>query len=149
MSALWLFLAAPSAAGAEPAKSRQALVRWVLDGDTFELVSGERVRLIGIDAPEYSPWKGRVEAYGKEAADLARTLLAGQTVRLESDVEKKDKYGRTLAYAYLGNGEFVNRRLVEEGLARVRYYRPNRRHYGLLKNSEVRAKRNKKGMWAC
>lgn len=124
-----------------------ATVRRVIDGDTFDLEDGERVRLIGIDAPEYRPWKDRVDFFGKEASEYARKLLTDQTVRLEKDADTKDDYGRTLAYAYLEDGRFVNLLLVEEGYARAKYYAPNGRHYLELKRSQDNARRSKKGLW--
>ena len=124
-----------------------ATVRWVIDGDTFDLDSGERVRLIGIDTPEYQPWKNRIDFFGKEASEYSRKLLTGKKVRLEKDVDPKDNYGRTLAYVYLEDGRFVNLLLVEEGYARAKYYSPNGRHYLEFKKSQDEARRSKKGLW--
>lgn len=127
---------------------RQAQVRWVIDGDTFEVGNGEKIRLIGVDTPEYEPWKGRIDAYGRESAEFTKKLLTGRKVRLEFDAEPKDKYDRTLAYVYLESGEFVNLKLLEEGYARAMYIRPNGRHYALFKEAEKKAKNEKKGRWA-
>ena len=92
------------------------VVKRVIDGDTLELSSGETVRLIGIDCEEneYSPaeavylnqgkkWKRAPGSlmHAKASADFARKLVEGKQVRLEYDVQKKDKSGRTLAYVYL------------------------------------------------
>ena len=119
----------------------------MIDGDTFYLENGERVRLIGIDAPEYEPWKERVDFYGREAAVYAQKWLTGKKVTLEEDAEEKDKYGRTLAYVYLQDGTFVNLELVKQGYARAKYYRPNGKHYKILKDAEKEAKNFKKGVW--
>ena len=140
---LTLFQAAASAEN-----TRSARVHWVIDGDTFEIEGGERVRLIGIDSPEYEPWKNYVQFYGKEAAEYAKSLLTGKTVLLEEDVEKKDRYGRTLAYVYLEDGQFVNLLLVQNGSARAKYYRPNIRRETVLKNAERIACAQKKGLWS-
>jgi len=136
-----------SQAAPENTQRRSGIVHWVIDGDTFELETGERIRLIGIDAPEYQPWKGPVDAFGKEAAHFLKQLLDRQPVFLELDAEIKDKYGRTLAYVYLPSGEFVNLRLVREGLARVKPYPPNMRYYALLKNAQKKAQSEKRGVW--
>ena len=128
--------------------SRAAVVRSVIDGDTVQIQNGERVRLIGINAPEYEPWRNLEEPYGREAALFLKRLLTGKKIFLESDSEKKDKYGRTLSYAYFEDGRFINRLLVSEGYARARYYRPNGRYYQLLKEAEGEAKAGKKGLWA-
>lgn len=134
--------------GARLAEERRSgLVHWVIDGDTFDLETGERVRLIGIDTPEHMPWKNRVDYYGKEASDFSKALLTNKKVYLVSDVEKKDRYGRTLAYVYLENGDFVNKILVLEGYARAKFYKPNGLHYQELKKAETEAKALQKGLW--
>lgn len=80
------------------------------DGDTFETQEGERVRMLGIDAPEtYQPG-------GDIARDILGKYLLGRTVRLESDGENKDRYGRILRYVYLGD-MLVNGELVRNGYA--------------------------------
>lgn len=104
--------------------------------------------MIGVDAPENMVWKDRVEIYGPEATLFARAFLEGQKVRLETDLQKKDKYGRTLAYVYLKDGTFVNARLIEEGLARAIVIPPNRRRYPELKSAQEKAKKLQKGLWA-
>lgn len=122
-------------------------VRRVIDGDTFDLDGGERVRLIGIDAPEHQPWKNRVQFFGKEAYEFSRRLLTGKKVRLEKDIDPKDNYGRTLAYVYLEDGRFVNLLLAEEGYARAKYYPPNGHHTLELKKSQDKARTSQKGLW--
>ena len=136
----------PAAAGSQ--NQSQGTVGWVVDGDTFQLDTGEKIRLIGIDTPEYQPWKHRADFYGKEAFLYAKSLLKNKKVRLEKDAEEKDKYGRTLAYVYLEDGTFVNRLLVTEGYARARNYPPDSRYQKTLKEAEEEAKGLKKGLWA-
>ncbi len=143
---LWNFFAYASAQ-ALPGERTEAQVRRVIDGDTFELDSGERVRLIGVDTPEYQPWKGRTDVYGREAADFARTLLKGKRVTLESDIEERDKYDRRLAYVYV-DGEMVNRLLVGEGFAKVKRYPPNLRYQTSLRVAEKDARQAQKGLWS-
>ena len=123
-------------------------MRSVTDGDTFRLTSGERIRLIGIDAPENEPWKNRVDFYGKEASDFTKKILTGKKVLLESDMEPTDKYGRSLAYVWLENGEFINQTLVEEGYAKAKNYPPNDRYRALLKAAEKKARLLHRGMWS-
>ncbi len=108
----------------------------VIDGDTIQVccVFGDRVkvRYIGVDTPEtHHPMRG-VEPYGKEAAEANRKLVDGKTVRLEFDVEQRDRYGRLLAYVYLEDGTFVNAWLVENGYAMVMTVPPNVKHQGLF-----------------
>jgi micrococcal nuclease len=146
---LFLVVSFCAADGAQlSATKRSGVVSRVIDGDTFDLKTGERVRLIGVDAPEYEPWKGRIDPYGREASQFLRALLSGQPVLLEEDMEVKDKYGRTLAYVYLAGGEFVNLKIVQEGLARVKRYLPNQRYHSLFKTAEKEAKSKKKNVWS-
>jgi len=101
-------------------RSETTVIR-VIDGDTFELESGEIVRLICIDAPE----KG--EAGAEEAAEYLESLILYKEARLEKDVSETDAYGRLLRYAYVNN-TFVNKEMVEKGHASVfRYGNDTRR----------------------
>ena len=91
----------------------------VIDGDTFELEDGEKVRLICVDTPE----KG--EKGYEEAKEFLANLTLGKIVRLEKDVSENDVYGRLLRYVYINeNGKevFVNRELVQKGYASVFRY---------------------------
>ena len=66
--------------------------------DTLVLDGGERIRLIGVDTPETVHPQKPVEYYGKEASAFTKRLAEGQEVRLEYDQQRRDHYGRTLAY---------------------------------------------------
>jgi len=99
----------------------------VIDGDTVEVTwSGgtESVRMIGIDTPETVHPTKEVQVYGKEASDFTKSHLTGKNVSLEFDVEKRDKYGRLLAYVWL-DGIMFNETLVSQGYAQVSTYPPN------------------------
>ena len=75
-------------------------VESVIDGDTLKLTNGEEVQLIGVDA---SGKMGQPfdSAQGKEATEFVKGLIkSGDEVRMEFDVERKDKYGRLLGYIY-------------------------------------------------
>jgi len=123
-------------------------VKRVIDGDTIVLGNNERVRYIGVNTPEtHHPKKG-IEYYGPEAADFNKKLVLGKSVKLEFDAEKYDKYGRTLAYVYLGDGTFVNAELVKLGYARVMSIRPNTRYSELFKRLQQEAKTKRLGLWA-
>ena len=87
----------------------------VIDGDTIELVGGERVRLIGVDTPESVDPRRPVEYFGKEAAAFTHRLAEGKTVRLEFDRETVDTYGRTLAYVYLPDRTLLNGEIIRQG----------------------------------
>jgi micrococcal nuclease len=92
----------------------------IIDGDTFELYSGEKVRLICVDAPE----KGR-DGYD-EAILFLSELILNKEVRLERDVSGVDAYGRLLRYVWVNNSVneevFVNRDLVQKGFAEIWAY---------------------------
>lgn len=141
VSVLFIFYLFVSLNTCEASTRREGHVHWVVDGDTFKLDTGERIRLIGVDTPEYQPWKGRIDFYGKEASEFSKKYLSRKKVFLESDIQEKDKYNRTLAYVYLENGEFVNKVLVDEGYARAKYYPPNNRYRQILKTAEQTAKK--------
>ena len=136
-------------------------VAYVYDGDTIKLDNGERVRFIGIDAPEAHENEkllrdvrrrhsnGQTQlAMGREAARFARSLLDGQQVRLEFDVEQRDKYGRLLAYLYLPNGTFVNEKIIREGYAYPLTIPPNVRHAREFKRWFDEAREAKRGLWS-
>jgi micrococcal nuclease len=129
-----------------------ALVTRVVDGDTFEArIDGEseHVRLIGVDTPETVKPGEPVECFGPAASHFAKGLLEGRRVRLVFGVERRDPYGRLLAYAYLPSG-FVNAMLVRRGLAQTLTIPPNDRFAPLLRGIELRAARTGRGLWrAC
>ncbi len=126
---------------------------YVNDGDTFmirdEKLVKYKIRLIGIDAPESVNYglKKHVQLFGYESKMYLRTLLYKRKLRLEFDVTKTDRYGRTLAYAYLEDGTFLNKHLVEKGYARLYTFAPNVKYTEVLRKAEISAKKNKLGLW--
>lgn len=134
-------------AAAYASDRREVTVRRTVDGDTFETTNREKIRFIGINCPEYQPQNNKVDPYGKEAADFLKKILTRKKVFLESDVEPRDKYTRTLAYVYDENGRFINQLLVEEGYARAKAYPPNLKHQNLFKEAEATAQEQQKGLW--
>jgi micrococcal nuclease len=132
------------AAGLVPAYE---LVTRVIDGDTIVLENGTKVRYIGIDTPETKNPRKPVEYFGKEASEANKKLVEGKKVRLEYDVQRTDKYGRTLAYVYLEDGTFVNACLVMNGLAQVSTYPPNVKYQDEFLELERYAREKKKGLW--
>ncbi len=127
------------------------LVR-VFDADTIlvQLAGGthERVRLLGVDAPEVKGYR-EAEPGGEEAKARARELLGSGPVRLEADAtaDDRDGYGRLLRYVRLPDGRDLGRTLIEEGYARA--YR--RFTYGRKKeylSHESQARDEHRGLWA-
>lgn len=136
-----------------PAKRTPAWVEEVLDGDTLVVEVGgrrERVRLIGLDAPEDSP--RRVEPLGPEATSFARREVKGRMVYLEPGREKRDRYRRLLAYVWLSRDstapeDLLNYRLLERGLARLYLHPPNLDHALVLWRAERGARQRGVGIW--
>lgn len=118
----------------------------VVDGDTFVLSTGERVRLIGVDTPESVKPGSPVECFGREASEHLKQLILGQSVRLERDVSDRDRYGRLLRYAYLGD-ELINERLVRSGYAQTASYPPDIREQERLRAAERLAREEELGLW--
>ena len=130
----------------------RAIVATVVDGDTIELLFGarrERVRLLGIDAPESVHPSVPVQCFGREAsAELATLLPPGEEVRLVRDDQARDRYGRLLLYVYRAADElFVNRWLVRNGLADVASYEPNTALAPALSTARNLARAEGAGLW--
>jgi micrococcal nuclease len=147
--------------GEDGPKTASAVVTRVVDGDTVEArIDGETedVRLIGVDTPETVKPGAPVQCFGPRASSFTHRLLEGRTVRLVFGEERRDVYGRLLAYAYLNPAagtqappsRFVNAILVRRGLARSLTIAPNDRFAPLFKRLELRAARAGRGLWgAC
>jgi len=118
----------------------------VVDGDTFVISSGEKVRLIGVDTPETKHPRKGVEYFGPQASAFSREMLEGKTIRLEFDVQERDRYGRLLAYVYIDT-LFFNKHLVKEGYARVATYPPNVKYQDQFLAAQRYAREHDKGLW--
>jgi micrococcal nuclease len=121
----------------------------VVDGDTIHVRIGarlERVRYIGVNTPEvHHPTRGE-EPGGREASEVNRQLVEGRRVRLELDVQERDRYGRLLAYVWVG--EFmVNAELVGRGYAQVMTVPPNVRYQELFLKLQREARDAGRGLW--
>jgi endonuclease YncB( thermonuclease family) len=122
----------------------------VIDGDTIWVRmsdgSNEKVRYIGIDAPELVHEDSPGEYLGEESKAHNAYLLAQGTVRLQTDIEERDDYGRLLAYVWAGDW-FVNERMVLDGLARAKAYPPNVTKQDLLWSANDQARAAGGGIW--
>jgi micrococcal nuclease len=127
-------------------EGKEYIVRKVIDGDTIQLETGEIVRYLGIDAPEMYLKEGGREFFAGEAARQNRKLVFMKKVRLEFDVEKKDKQGRVLAYVYVKN-VFINGELVKLGCAKAVAKPPNTKHKDLLFRNQQKAIEEERGIW--
>lgn len=129
------------------AQRRSATVSRVIDGDTIKIDSGETVRYIGMDAPETVDPKKPKQCFGLESSLKNSELVLGKTVSLERDVSKTDRYGRLLAYVWVGES-MVNELLVRDGYAVAKAYPPDIRYQSDLQNAELFARSEKKGLWS-
>jgi len=124
----------------EQKMNETAVVERVVDGDTFVLEDGTRVRLIGMDAPE----KG--QRCSAEATEFLKNLTEGKEAVLEKDLANKDYFGRLLRYVYV-DGKFVNELIVKEGLAVSEIIEPNVKYQKEIKNAENAAIQEKGCVW--
>jgi micrococcal nuclease len=143
-------------------KQKEArFVQRVVDGDTFVLENGERVRMLGIDTPEKfeskkleadversGSDKKTIQRLGELATQYTKKLIEGKRVVLESEPnhEDKDRYGRLLRYVYLEDGTFVNKKIVEDGYANA-YRRFELSKLDEFIKAERVARENRRGLW--
>jgi micrococcal nuclease len=152
--AVALTLAGGGCSGAPPPREAGpgTLVTRVVDGDTAHVELDGRdvtVRFIGIDTPESVAPGQPVECFGPEAADYTSDRLEGDRVRLEFDVEREDRFGRTLAYVWIGD-ELFNETLLRQGYALVTTFPPNVRYVERFVAAQRDARTRGRGLWrAC
>ena len=131
---------------------QRAYVKRVIDGDTIEVSVDDHtdeVRYIGIDTPETVKPGTPIQCFGPQASALNHRLVEGRAVRLVFDGERRDVYGRLLAYVYVGQ-RFVNARLVRLGYARTLTIPPNDTHAGIFHRLARAAGLAGRGLWgAC
>jgi micrococcal nuclease len=139
--------------GPDDAVQANATVVRVVDGDTVVVDAAgvdERVRLIGIDTPESVDRNRPVMCFGPEATEhLTELLPEGTAVRLERDVEARDRYDRLLAYLYRAeDGMFVNMAMVSDGYAQEYPFPPNVEHRAGFRAAEREARTRGAGAWS-
>jgi len=131
---------------ARATRSDPLLVRAVVDGDTIDVATMGRVRLLGIDAPEIGRGFDTSAPFAREARDRLSAMILHRWVRLEQEGAAFDAYDRHLAYVMTEDGTFVNAALVREGLARVSARAPLSRLPD-LQRAESEAQAFRRGMW--
>lgn len=137
--------AQPSYAQEVPELSAKVVA--VHDGDTVSISAGrktEKVRLLGIDAPEMGqrPWGARAKRH------LEGLLKRSEwTVSLEFDIEKRDKYGRLLAYLRDKDNSLINLEMVQDGYAVLFTLPPNVKHADELRKGQRLAREKALGIW--
>lgn len=150
-----LLLTVATAAGAGELRGQ---VEWIYDGDTIKVTGVGKVRLLGIDTPEremsdkdrfFVELGGNGKILRRIAGEALRfniDTVKGKEVRLAFDREKRDQYGRLLAYVTLPDGRLLNRLLLERGYAIV-YRRYEFLRKGEFLAAEEQARRERIGLW--
>jgi len=122
-------------------------------GDTSDTAKQYRVRLIGTDTPETVKSGSAVEAFGLDASEFTKQMIAESSnrIRIAFDGEQLDRFGRTLAMVYIqtpGGEVWLNELLIREGLAHARLdYRYSHEAKLFFAIAEVDARRNKRNLW--
>lgn len=168
LALLFLITSHVAVAASEPhAKTphTEATVDSIVDGDTLRVrIKGrsDSVRLIGIDTPE-SRFNKRaalqaersnkdmktILSLGKEAFSTLRTLAPkGSPIRLEFDVERRDKYDRLLAYVYRPDGVMLNEEMLSRGYAQLLTMPPNVRYVDRFTKALRKSQTERRGLWA-
>ncbi len=136
------------ASTAADADSLRVKVRWVDDGDSIVLSGGERLRYLGINAPEVAHKDKPGEPFGDEAKAFNKKLVQGRWINLELTNERRDHYGRLLAFVFLEDGTFVNGELVRRGYAHLLRKQPKLSYWKRLLSLQRRALQEKRGIWS-
>lgn len=123
-----------------PKINQEVFVKKVIDGDTVETDKGEKIRYLGINAPE----KG--QPFSSESTQKNSDLVLNKSIELEFDVQTKDRYGRTLAYVFI-NGDFINLEMVKNGLAVSETIQPNVKYQEQILAAQKEARENCLGIW--
>ncbi len=135
-----------SAVSTATQSATQARVTRVVDGDTIEIDTGQKVRYIGMNTPETVAPNRPVECYGHEASARNKALVEGKMVTLEKDVSDKDTYGRLLRYVWIGD-TMINEVLVREGYAQVATYPPDVKYKDRFIAIQREAMAAERGLW--
>lgn len=147
ISCVFLLYAVKETSSSNAGKGAAARTEKIYDGDTIGAVVDkrfEKIRLLGIDAPEMEqrPWGGKA----KECIeDLLRA--SALKVSLEYDLERRDKYGRILAYVWTQDGKMLNEELLKKGCAVLFTVPPNVKYVGRLRSAQKTARDLKAGIW--
>ena len=85
---------------------------------------------------------------GKKSKWYVESLVhPGDTVTLEFDMEKQDRYGRLLAYVYLSNGKMLNEEIARTGYASLMTHPPNVKYEQRFLQAYREARENRRGLW--
>ncbi len=128
-----------------------AKVKGVVDGATIRIVpaidGANEVRLIGADTTDAKDAKTGGQPYSERASRFTESALDDKKVGLDFDAERKDRYGRLLAYVYpIGDGMF-NEGLLRKGYAQAYTVKPNDEHRDDFEAAQKKAKEDDLGIW--
>jgi len=144
--------------------SKKPILNYVVDGDTISVhINGEaeKVRLIGIDTPESRRNdRAKLQAerskrdvativqMGKKAKEVLKEILPkGTELRIEYDVQKRDKYGRLLAYVYKTDNTMINEEMLRQGYAQLLTIPPNVRYVERFRKVLTKSQKEGRGFW--
>jgi micrococcal nuclease len=149
---LLLLAAMADCAGAKcmpPDSAETVTVRHVHDGDTLILEDKRKLRLLGYNTPEVARRERPAEPLAAEARERLTYWIeaSGRQIRLQYDAERKDRYGRALAHAFLKDGHSIAELMLETGLATSLIIPPNLRHAACYSEAENRARAESHGVW--
>lgn len=124
-------------ASEESSFGKTVFIDRVIDGDTLQIVGGEKIRLLGINTPESGMF------FYEEAKNFTKILAEGKSLILESS--ETDRYGRELGYIF-DKKDLINEIILKEGFAHLYYYGEDE-YYSRLKSAEEKAREDEKGIW--
>ncbi len=129
------------------ARRFKAYVKYVIDGDTIVIANGEKIRYLGINAPEIPHKDKKGQPFGWKATNFNKKLVLHKWVTIDTRGAGRDQYGRILAFVFLPNGTLENLLLVKKGLAYC--YLNNRTPYiRQFIRAQRMAMRRHKGIWS-
>ncbi len=139
---------APEPPPTQPLAEGVCRVERVVDGDTIHVAPHTIIRLIGVDTPETVKPEHPIEPWGPEASAFTRHFLSGGEARLTFDRERVDRFGRHLAYVWVGDA-MLNEELLRQGLARFephfRYAQPVKDRF---RQAQREAQQAHRGIWS-
>ncbi len=136
----------PTPVIATPYEKQKVKVIRIVDGDTIEIEGKQKVRYIGVNAPELHDPRRPIECYGQTAADENKRLVEGKEVYIQRDISETDKYKRLLRYLWIGD-IFVNDYLVRQGFAQVSTFPPDVRYQQQFLEAQKEAIEKDRGLW--
>lgn len=130
------------------ATARQTVTaKEVLTGDSIRIEGGKTLKYAGIQAPPLQSIIPLVRQYGEESQKFNQQLVLGKKLLVEWGPQIRDDRGNLMSYVYLEDGTFVNEQVLRNGHAKQRLVAPNLKYSGILRQAELGARRERKGLW--